>query len=304
MLQAAGAVLVMRYRVRENSFMQTSALLLLLMAAAFVSLWIPERQPRKVFAFGLLGSAAFPAIALGALTFLGLVWVMLLFATGRYYDHPAIAARRVARPLFLGLVLALGFGLLPGFGAEVLFDSQILKEGSAEYLLRIRPDKVIAGFALLTFALPLSHDPAGWGRIAVATLRALAVTAPLVMGAGWLSGYVGLAAQQPNLSFVATWAVTNLLFVAGLEEGFFRGVIQRGLTKRLGTVGAGGLAAVLFGLAHFAGGGVYVLLATLAGLGYGLAYHLSGQRIEAAILTHFGVNLLHLLLFTYPYALR
>lgn len=42
--------------------------------------------------------------------------------------------------------------------------------------------------------------------------------------------------------------------------------------------------------------------ATLAGIGYGLAYWRSG-RIEAAILTHFAVNAAHFVLFTYP-ALR
>lgn len=282
--------------------MDMPGFLLLLMAAAMLSLWIPEKHPRQMFAFGLMAASAFPAIVLGAVSPLGLFWAALLFAAGRYYHHHRLAGRRLARLLFLSLVLALGFGLLPGFGAVVLFDSQLLKEGSAEYLLRIRADKVIAGFALLAFALPLSRDLAGWSRIVVATLQALAVTAPLVMGAGWLSGYADPAAHQLNISFMASWAVTNLLFVAGVEEGFFRGIIQRGLTHRLGAAGAIAVAAALFGLAHFAGGGLYILLATLAGLGYGAAYHLSRQRIEAAMLTHFGVNLLHLLFFTYPYA--
>jgi membrane protease YdiL (CAAX protease family) len=42
-----------------------------------------------------------------------------------------------------------------------------------------------------------------------------------------------------------------------------------------------------------------VLLATIAGTGYGLAYQRSG-RVEMAILTHFAVNATHFLLFTYP----
>jgi len=41
-----------------------------------------------------------------------------------------------------------------------------------------------------------------------------------------------------------------------------------------------------------------VLLATLAGIGYGLAYRFGG--LAAAIAKHFGLNLLHFGLFTYP----
>jgi membrane protease YdiL (CAAX protease family) len=41
-----------------------------------------------------------------------------------------------------------------------------------------------------------------------------------------------------------------------------------------------------------------VLLAGLAGVGYGLAYRFGG--LGAAIATHFGLNLLHFGLFTYP----
>ncbi|MNP62935.1 CAAX amino terminal protease self- immunity [compost metagenome] len=57
-------------------------------------------------------------------------------------------------------------------------------------------------------------------------------------------------------------------------------------------------ASVLFGLAHIGGGWQWVLLATLAGTGYGIAYHRGG--LAAAVSTHFGFNLLHFGLFTYP----
>jgi membrane protease YdiL (CAAX protease family) len=42
-----------------------------------------------------------------------------------------------------------------------------------------------------------------------------------------------------------------------------------------------------------------VLLGTLAGTGYALAFRRSG-RLEMAVLTHFAVNATHFLLFTYP----
>jgi membrane protease YdiL (CAAX protease family) len=56
-----------------------------------------------------------------------------------------------------------------------------------------------------------------------------------------------------------------------------------------------GVAAALFGLAHFAGGWGYVLG---GGVGYGVAYRQGG--LQASVLAHFGLNLLHFSLFTYP----
>jgi membrane protease YdiL (CAAX protease family) len=84
----------------------------------------------------------------------------------------------------------------------------------------------------------------------------------------------------------------------------FRGFIQRELTLALRGVRAGSaiaiaVGAVLFGFAHFAGGISYVVLATAAGLGYGIVYH-RAQSIEMAMLAHFALNTVHFLLFTYP----
>ena len=56
---------------------------------------------------------------------------------------------------------------------------------------------------------------------------------------------------------------------------------------------------MLFGVAHLAGGWGYVVLAALAGFGYGWIYASTGS-IAAAIATHAGLNTLQFLLFTYP----
>jgi hypothetical protein len=59
------------------------------------------------------------------------------------------------------------------------------------------------------------------------------------------------------------------------------------------------LAAVLFGFAHAAGGWKYVVLATVAGAGYGWVYERT-QRVEASVLAHWALNTAHFFLFTYP----
>ncbi|WP_185964325.1 CPBP family intramembrane glutamic endopeptidase [Aliikangiella marina] len=93
------------------------------------------------------------------------------------------------------------------------------------------------------------------------------------------------------------------------EETFFRGFIQQRLYylfekdslwhKTIPLI----VASLLFGLVHFAGGIGYVVASTVAGIGYGLAYQIT-QRIEVAILSHTLLNLVHLVLFTYPFSMN
>lgn len=90
------------------------------------------------------------------------------------------------------------------------------------------------------------------------------------------------------------------------EEAFFRNFLQRHSACAIGGAHGGMIALVitapLFGIAHAGGGPMLVAFATAAGVGYGYVYLRTG-RVEASILTHFAVNAVHFLLFTYPYAI-
>jgi membrane protease YdiL (CAAX protease family) len=99
----------------------------------------------------------------------------------------------------------------------------------------------------------------------------------------------------------------NLTVVALVEEALFRGYIQGGLSERLKNFPHGDklaliTAALLFGLMHTGLGPVWMILASLAGIGYGLAYRFGG--LLAAICVHFMLNLVHFFLFTYPMLAR
>lgn len=55
----------------------------------------------------------------------------------------------------------------------------------------------------------------------------------------------------------------------------------------------------MFALVHIPFSPLFALVAGITGLGYGLIFHYSG-RISLAIALHIAVNLLHLLLLSYP----
>ncbi|MGH8483332.1 MAG: CPBP family glutamic-type intramembrane protease, partial [Pseudomonas sp.] len=156
-------------------------------------------------------------------------------------------------------------------------------------------DKPLIGFWLL-LACPwlLVMSTKHW-------LPSLALTLPTVvavcLGLAWLLGMITWAPKWPEQGWL--WALNNLLLVSMTEELLFRGYIQGGLQRffnnqQLVLL----LAAGLFGLAHIGAGWQWVMLATLAGIGYGLAYRHGG--LLAAVLCHFGLNLTHFTLFTYP----
>lgn len=116
------------------------------------------------------------------------------------------------------------------------------------------------------------------------------------------AGYVRWDPKLP-LWFPA-WLWSMVFLTALPEEALFRGVVQTTLASWMGGARAATWAAIviagmLFGVAHLAGGPAYVVLAGLAGIGYGWIYAAT-RSIAAAIAAHAGLNTLHFLLFTYP----
>ena len=136
----------------------------------------------------------------------------------------------------------------------------------------------------------------------ISTSALIVVGTLVVMTATVAAGYARWDPKLPPWWPLWLW---SMVFLTALpEEALFRHLIQGSLESWLGPARHGrwiamGAASVLFGLAHAGGGPIYVLLATLAGLGYGWIYAVSGS-VTASILAHTGLNLLHLLLFTYP----
>jgi uncharacterized protein len=269
--------------------------------AAVVSVWLKPRTITWV-AVGLAVVAGYFAQRLHGSAVL---WFALLaLALWRYRDSDAGWIRLVSFGASVVLTLLLGMHLLPGFDNPLLVRDAVLSPGAAPYTLYFNFDKTIAGILLLCVgvsALPQSKQSPG---------SALRIAAPLMMANVLLVMLLSLAfdyvSWQPHWTpFFWLWAVANLFLTCFSEEAFFRGFIQREVVMRMtGSAYASsvsiGISAVLFGMAHFAGGWTYVLLATVAGAGYAWIYDRT-QRLELAMLAHFALNAVHFLLFSYPY---
>jgi membrane protease YdiL (CAAX protease family) len=194
----------------------------------------------------------------------------------------------------------------PGFHNPVLADGVRVSAGAAPFTLHANFDTAVAGIVLMgVFCAPI-RERGAWLPMLRRTVPVLLATLVVVLGTGVAFGYVRTDVKWTPLT---PWFLAiNLLFTCVTEEAFFRGFIlgtlARGMARRrYGTALAVAVSTLLFGLAHAHGGAGLVMLATLAGLGYAAAYLRSG-RIEGAILTHFALNAIHFVAFTYPALLR
>ncbi len=276
------------------------------MAVAMVALWAPRvwfsPHARSLwvapFAVALLvGQMA------GLITTPGLVAMFVLITATRVgYHAPDGGLRGFALALMLALAAGFLLHAVPGFENPRLIDGVRLSPDALPYTKYLNIDKAVLGLFLLGLHAPeraLRRAPTG---AAVAVTWRFAIVALAVMA---LTVAAGFARWDPKLpAWWPAWLASMLFFTALPEEAVFRHVIQGGLHTWLGPTQqarwtAVVAAAALFGVSHLAGGWVYVALATVAGIGYGLVYAVTGS-IVAAILAHTALNTLHLLFFSYP----
>jgi membrane protease YdiL (CAAX protease family) len=121
-------------------------------------------------------------------------------------------------------------------------------------------------------------------------LRELLFFAPAVLVVGLALGFLHPHVNRPAVGKAALTWVGIFVFVAVLEELFFRAWVQNLLERRLGRRSALVIASVLFGLSHFNKRSAhfnwrYVLLATIAGIFYGRAWR-ENRRVPASAITH------------------
>ena len=243
---------------------------------------------------GLLEDRLEPAGALALLGFAALTRLSDQLRAGWLGWAVWVALVASAAPLYLHLA--------PGFPAWAVMGPVQIGEG-APYEKWLSFDKTGAGVLLLVLAVPGIYELRDWRQPIVRAAPILVLTPVLLSLAALAAGYVTWDITI-SASFL-WWGTLNLLTTCMSEEALFRGVLQTRLVEAAAQRGYAAhpavlLTAAIFGLAHAAGGPPLMLVAALAGIGYGYAYHVT-QRIEAAILCHFLVNAVHFLFFTYPY---
>ena len=210
------------------------------------------------------------------------------------------AGRVAGHVLFLLMAGALFLHLAPGFHNPLVIAPAPLTADAVAFGMYLNLDKPLVAFwVVLALAPPMAG--ADLRRTLLAAVLACGAAVLACLGIALAMGVVGWAPKWPDSGWI--WLINNALLVTLAEEALFRGYVQQQLATRWRQHGWGawaalGVAAILFGLAHFAGGWQWMLLAAIAGAAYGVAYRYGG--LAAAVLAHLGLNAAHFGLFTYP----
>lgn len=282
------------------SFEQYIPFLLLLLAV--IGLWLNRNLWIAALILAVGSGYVTGALQLPALLWMAiLVLLALAFRTMRALGSNA--GQVITGLAFLFFSFACSMLLLPGFERTVIIPQTQLSPDAIPFSLGVGFPKVVTGILILGLINEVRIRGLAEASVIVRkTAPVLAVTALAVLAAVYVTGYVRFDPKW-TLIFIP-WAIANLFFTCMAEEAGFRAFLQ----QELGRIGSNAkiaamlaliISAVLFGLAHLGGGWRFALAATVAGLGYGMAY-LRTQRVEAAMAVHFSVNVLHFLFFTYP----
>ena len=191
--------------------------------------------------------------------------------------------------------------IMPGFYNPLVVDQVNISSLSAPFSMYLNFDTTIIGVILFLNSNLYSAEKTLDMESLLTTIVLTFICTTLLMFSGLALGYIKFNFKLPDV--MAIWCVNNLFFVSFAEEVVFRGFIQNNLRAMFQTNQLRYLplilTAILFGIVHYGGGMVYILLATIAGIFYGLAYEKT-KRISSAILVHFSLNLIHFVFFTYP----
>lgn len=279
---------------------QVALLPYVFLALSIVSLWIT----RRIWLWGSLLALSvilgFFSQRLNIFSLFTIIPLGILFYFCFNHSHKNI--RIICGILGFLLSMLLHFHYLPGFNNFQLTNQLSLTADALPYSLFLNFDKPLYGLFILGFGWSFINFRSFSKKTVLITAFFSFITPILMILISMSFDYVRLEPKWTQLFFI--WAPINLIFTCIVEEACFRGLVQRGFTQffaniKFGQILALLLASLLFGLSHIKGGWIYVLLSSIAGLFYGAAYLRTG-RIEASIFTHFMLNTVHFLLFTYP----
>jgi len=198
--------------------------------------------------------------------------------------------------LFLGIismVIGLSSNEIPGFFNSLIIDKVQLSDLSCSFSMYLHFDKVMA--ALILYSMTDLH------KIEINTplttlrqnIKLILLSTAGITIAAYAIGYIKFDPKLPNIFLI--WMINNFFCVCFAEEVIFRGFIQR----TLGSVLSQYQKIPYLHITHFQGGIRYIFLTSIAGFLYGYIYHRT-NKILVAMIVHFGVNLSHFMLFTYP----
>ena len=279
-----------------------SAMCFFAFAMSFISLWV--RKTAWLFGSFLL-IAYILAFNAKIATWISLIPVLILLFC-HYFLKKDI--QKGTRFLLFGtatlISLALAFHFLPGFKSWHIASNLVLSPGAYPYNLWLNFDKPFIGIFALALGIPLITSRSQLYKVLKTAIPLSILGILIIMGISLHFDLVKFNPKIPVIFFV--WFIDNLIFVSIPEEAFFRGFIQQEIYNWFGKTSTAAIGSIfftslIFTLLHVIWVADLPFLAVVftTSIIFGTIYQIT-KSIEASILCHFGLNLIHFLFFSYP----
>ena len=276
----------------------------IMLSLSIISLWFNKKF---IIFGGLLLIASICGIIAHILTWQGILF-MILFAyiTFLTFNAKSIYIKIIGGiTVFLCSIMISPLHMILGFNNWLIANQIIISPTSVPYTMFLNFDKPLIGLFILGFSnnyLPLLTNKTAFIKTLQQSMPINILGILLLFYLYRIFGYIKFDLKFN--SFFVIWAINNLLFTCITEEALFRGLIQKSINFALKNYNFGKyiaifIGSILFGLMHYHGGLIYIILSSIAGLMYGYIYQIT-NKIEASILSHFLLNTCHFILFTYP----
>ncbi len=257
----------------------------------------------------------------GAMIFGLFAWCCALFhgsetVGGSFLNHNRMKNRAITilPAMALFCIVTIFFGVLhhkfPGFFNVCALSCYKVSEHSVPHNMWFNFDRTFLALVLCMYAHRNTKHSESFYRKQGTVLWILTGFGATVTGVAVYAlgiGYIEWDIKWPSI--LGLWSLNQIFFASFVEEVWFRGFLQGQIKQGFTRVFSPNImgyrphilaASVIFGIDHaIKGGRVYGALAFLAGLFYGAVYDRT-KSIQYAWAVHFLLNLLHLILFTYP----
>ncbi len=198
--------------------------------------------------------------------------------------------------LILAWIVLAKLHMLPGFNNLIMYSGLQLSIEAIPYTLYLNFETPIIGVLLLAYIVPKASNFKAYIRALRNSWQIMSYGVVTVMMLAMILGFVGIDLKYPEILFV--WVILNIITVI-TEETIFRGWLLRVLLNYTSPALSIMCVSILFGILHFSGGALYMLLAMISGVFYSWVY-VKTKSIEASSTLHFLLNFIHIMIFTYP----
>lgn len=264
------------------------------------SIWLFE-QKRFALGFALIGLLICLIAELvdiyGALTIIsfgGFCWL--------YFKKPAYKILHLVSFICIFVIgQLLMSGYIPGIQSWRIIDSEVIGNNTVHYSLLLHLDKAFIAICLGVFGIAPLRSKRHFKYVLIRMMPVSLMTLIMLSSLGIALEIVDVDFKVPDLWLI--WAIVNLLTICTSDELLHRFFVLNGILKVLGSGKVSKIIALLFSaviccITH-PGPASYMFMVFFGGILLGIVY-LQTRRVEASIMLHFMINIIHFLFFSYP----